>query len=96
MVQARAAGNYKPRKSDYDPNTRLQVQTEHFDCPICFSSYTNILECPNCAARACESCAVSFSQNKKQNLTNNDRAQKNYTCNVCHEVHKMIGTNKIL
>lgn len=85
MVERKSAvGIYRPRKSDYDPNTRLGMQIEHFDCPLCFSSYPDIWECPNCAARACEPCLHHFSTTKKQNPTLNDKAQKNYTCSVCH------------
>ena len=48
--------DFKPTKIDYDKSSRQVIQDDYFDCPICFCVKKDILECPQCKAKACEGC----------------------------------------
>ena len=58
MVQS--LQKYRVKKSDFFHDSRLGIQTEYFECPICMNVMSDILECPECHARACENCLISF------------------------------------
>ena len=55
----------------------------------------DILECPACAARACENCLISFGSSK-QALTDQDKLTKTLPCSQCLVVQKMNPPNKIM
>ena len=58
MVQANT--EYRVKRSDIYEDSRLGIQPEYFECPICMLMLPDILECPKCAARACDDCLVQF------------------------------------
>ena len=73
MVEARPNNlQYRVKKEDIFIDSRLGIQPEYFECPICMSLVSNILECPRCAARACDDCLVSFS-GQKRGVTDQDK-----------------------
>ena len=62
MVQAkgRSQVSYKVKQEDFYSDSRLGIQSEYFECPICMLMLPNILECPKCWARACDNCLLEF------------------------------------
>ena len=93
MVQS--LQKYRVKKSDFFHDSRLGIQTEYFECPICFNVMSDILECPQCTARACEGCAINFGNTKKA-LTEQEKQQKQMPCSQCHNNVKMLPPNKIM
>ncbi len=73
MVDANNKVAYRVKKSDFFEDSRLGIQSEYFECPICMLMIPNILECPKCAARACDDCLLSFGS-VKNGVSENDKA----------------------
>ncbi len=94
MVQANKVA-YRVKKTDFFEDSRLGIQSEYFECPICMLMIPNILECPKCAARACDDCLMSF-VSVKQGISENDKANRNVPCTQCHEKVQMQQSNRIM
>ena len=82
MVQANT--EYRVKRSDIFEDTRLGIQPEYFECPICMLMLPDILECPKCAARACDDCLVQFAS-VGRGVSEADKQNKNLPCSQCHE-----------
>lgn len=95
MVQANSAVTYKVKQEDLYADSRLGIQSEYFECPICMLMLPNILECPNCWARACDDCLVQFVSHQR-GVTENDKINKNLPCTQCHEKVAMRQPNRIM
>ena len=93
MVQS--LQQYRVKKGDFFPESRLGIQTEYFECPVCMNITGDILECPQCHARACESCLIAFGSSKAA-LSEQDKLQKNLPCSQCLVKNKMQTPNKIM
>ena len=80
MVQAVAPTKKVLKKSDFNPDWRLGIKPEYFECPICFEIKKDILECPHCHAKACTECVKDFNDGKQGRASAHEMGQGIYAC----------------
>ena len=62
MVEQSCVVAYRLAKEDFDQKSKLSIEFDYFECPICMDLTEDVIECHDCKARSCPGCLHSYNQ----------------------------------